>query len=159
MTVYASLRPAIVAVLEGITGIGLVNNRERFVVDPAKYLDLFKVQIGGVDQLRGWMVLRETATPVIDTAFSEQRRRHGFVLYGILGFSDASDTYGTMQALADAVMAAFDTQTTLSVSGVIVRSIGPCSLRSFRTEQFGSVLAHACEIDLPIETMLPLGVA
>lgn len=159
MTVYQSLRPQIVTVLQGIANIGAVLDRERFVVDPSKYLDLFKVTIGGSAQIRGWMVLRETAVPVTDTAFGEQRRRHGFVLYGVLGFQDTTDTYGTMQALCDAIMAAFDLQTTLSVSGVIVRAIGPCSLRSFRTEQFGSVLCHAAEIELPIETMLPLGTA
>lgn len=159
MTAYTSLRTAIANLLATVTNVGMVNNRERFVVDPAKYLDLFKVTIGGVPQIRGWMILRETAVPVSDTVFGEQRRRHGFVLYGVLGFSDSTDTYGTMQALVDTIMALFDDQTTLSVPGVIVRDVGPCSLRSFRTEQFGSVLCHAAEIEVPIEVMLPLGTA
>lgn len=159
MTVYQSLRSAIVAVLGAIPDIGAVEDRERFIVDPSKYLDLFKVTIGGAVQIRAWMVLRETAVPVSNSVFGEEHRRHGFVLYGVLGFQDNADTYGTMQALCDQVMAAFDVQTTLSTPGVIVRAVGPCSLRSFRTEQFGSVLCHAAELYLPIDVMLPFGTA
>jgi hypothetical protein len=159
MTSYSSIRSALATLLATVTHVGAVHNRERFVVDPSKYLDEFKVTIGGVAQIRGWMILRETAVPVYDTAYGEQRRRHGFVLYGVLGFADATDTYGTMQTLCDDVMALVDNQTTLSIPGVLVRAIGPCSLRSFRTEQFGSVLCHAAEIDVPVETMLPLGTA
>ncbi len=160
MTSYSSLRPALVTALNTVTNIGMVQNRERFIVDLSKYLNMFSVTIGGVRQVRGWMVLRETCVPVYDTAFGEQRRRHGFLLYGILGFSDNTDTYGTMQTLCDEVMAVMDNQTTLnSTPGILVRAVGPCSLRSFRSEQFGSVLCHVAEIDVPIETMLPLGTA
>lgn len=56
-------------------------------------------------------------------------------------------------------MAAFDTQTAFSIPGVIVRAIGPCSLRSFRVEQFGSVLCHCVEIEVNVDVMLPLGTA
>lgn len=159
MTLYTSLRTAIVAVLDGIEDIGAVHSRERFVVDPSRYLDLFKVSIDGESQIRAWLVLRESAVPVMDAAFNETRRRHLFVLRGLLGFKDSSDTYGTLQALADEVMAAFDTQTTLSTSGVIVHSVGPCSLRSFENVQYGSTLCHQAEVELPIETMVPMGTA
>lgn len=159
MTAYGSLRTAIAAVLATVPNIGVVNDRERFVVDPSRFLDLFKTTIGGQAQIRAWLVLRESAPVAYSTAFGETHRRHLFVLQGLLGFADASDTYGTLQGLCDSVMAAFDAQATLGVSGVVVRGVGPCSLRAFGTAQFGSVLCHSCEIELPIDVLLPMGTA
>ena len=159
MTTYTSLRTAIATVLEGITDIGLVHNRERFVVDPAAYLDMFKTTVGGTVQIRAWLILRERVDTVTDTAFGEDRDRHLFVLAGFLGFQDSADTYGALQALCDSVRAAFSNQTTLGVSGVMVRAVGPCTLRTFDVGQFGSVLCHRAEIELPIETMQTIGTA
>jgi hypothetical protein len=161
MTVYTSLRTSISAVLATIPNIGLVNNRERFVVDPSKFLDFFKTTIDGQVQIRAWLVLREAAPAMAfeQSSFGETTRRHQFVLHGFLGFADASDTYGTMQALCDSVMAAFDNEETLGVTGVVVHKVGPCSLRTFGTAQFGSVLCHSAEIELPIDVILPMGTA
>lgn len=161
MTVtYDSLRSAIVTVLEGVTDVGVVHDRERFVVDPSRYLDAFKTTIGGVSQIRAWLVLRESARTTLEPpAFGETMRRHLFVLYGVLGFKDSTDTYGELQGLCDTIMAVFDTQDDLNVTGVVVRRVGPCELRTFGTVQFGSVLCHAAEIELPIDVMLPHGVA
>lgn len=159
MTKYTDLRTGIKAILDGITDIGTTHNRERFVVDPSAYLDMFKTTIGGTVQIRAWLILRESVTPIEDRAFGEDRRRHLFVLRGYLGFQDSTDTYGTMQALCDTIMATFDNLTTLSVGGVIVRQIGPCTMRSFETGQFGSVLAHVAEIEVPIDVMATMGTA
>ena len=159
MTMYTSLRTALATLLETVPDVGEVHNRERFVVDPSKFLDLFKTEIGGTTQIRAWLILRESVQPIDETVFGEVRHRHLFVLRGILGFQDSADTYGTLQALVDAILALLDNQTTLSVSGVIVRGIGPCTLRSFEAGQFGSVLAHVAEIEVPIETLTTLGVA
>lgn len=157
MSEYSDLRTAIVGVLDAIPNIGAVHNRERFSADMSKYLDNFKTSISGQAQIRGWCVLREGAYWIFDEVFGERRRRHQFVLYGVQGFSDAADTYGAHQAQVDAILAAFDGETTLGVSGVIVRMVGPAQLRAFRNEQFGSVLCHAAEIELPIDVMRPLG--
>lgn len=159
MTTYTSLRTALATLLATVTDVGTVHNRERFVVDPSAFLDMFKATIGGTVQIRAWLILRESMQPIEDTAFGESRHRHVFVLRGFLGFQDSADTYGTLQALIDTIIALLDNQTTLSVSGVIVRGIGPCALRSFEVGQFGSVLAHVAEIEVPIETMAALGVA
>lgn len=159
MTTYTSLRTALVTLLETVADVGMVHGRERFVVDPSKFLDMFKTTISGTTQIRAWLILRESMQPDTDTVFGEARQRHVFVLRGILGFQDSADTYGTLQALTDTIIALLDNQTTLSVSGTIVRGIGPCSLRSFEVGQFGSVLAHVAEIEVPIETMKALGVA
>jgi hypothetical protein len=159
MTTYTSLRTALVTLLETVTDVGMVHGRERFVVDPSKFLDMFKTTISGTVQIRAWLILRESMQPIEDTVFGESRQRHVFVLRGILGFQDSADTYGTLQALVDTIIALLDNQTTLSVSGTIVRRIGPCSLRSFEVGQFGSVLAHVAEIEVPIDTMTALGTA
>lgn len=159
MTMYTSLRTALATLLGTVTDIGVVHNRERFVVDPSSFLDMFKATISGTPQIRAWLILRESMQPIEDTVFGEARHRHIFVLRGILGFQDSTDTYGKLQGLCDTVVALLNNQTTLSVSGVVVRGIGPCALRSFEVGQFGSVLAHVAEIEVPIDTMTTLGTA
>jgi hypothetical protein len=159
VTQYTSIRTALKAVLDAVPNIGATHDRERYVVDPAAYLDMFKVTISGTVQIRAWLILRERAEVIDDAVFGEVRRRHWFVLRGYLGFQDSTDTYGTLQSLCDSVMAAFDNQTTLGVTGVVVRTVGPATLRSFETGQFGSVLAHIVEIEVPVDTLLPLGTA
>lgn len=160
MTMYGSLRDALATLLATVTDVGQVHNRERFVVDPSKFLDMFKATIGGTVQVRAWLILRESMQPDDTYAgFGEVGHRHTFVLRGFLGFQDSADTYGTLQALVDTIIALLDNQTTLSVSGTVVRGIGPCALRSFEVGQFGSVLAHVAEIEVPIETVSTLGVA
>ena len=159
MTTYTSLRTALATLLETVPNIGQVHDRERFVVAPSEFLNMFKTTIDGTQQIRAWLILRESTRPSDYLVFGEMSQRHTFVLRGILGFQDSADTYGTLQALTDTIIALLDNQTTLSVSGTIVRGIGPCSLRSFEVGQFGSVLAHVAEIEVPIEVMKTLGVA
>lgn len=159
MTAYTDLRAAIKTVLDGISGIGMTHNRERFSADPSTYLDLFNTTISSVSQIRAWVIHRESVSPIESPVFGEDLREHMFVLRGYQGFNDANDTYGTFQALCDTVMATLDNQTTLGVTGVTVRSVGPCSLRSFGAAQFGTVLVHAAEIAVPIEVTKTMGTA
>lgn len=159
MTAYTDLRVAIKDTLDNIPSIGMTHNRERFASDPSTYLDMFNTTIGITSQIRAWLILRESVTPDRDTLFGEDTRVHNFVLRGYMGFNDANDSYGTFQALCDTVVATFDDQTTLSVSGVEVRGVGPCSLRSFETGQFGSILAHMAVIAVPVTVAHAVGVA
>lgn len=155
MTMYDSLNAAIVGVLEGISGVGTVHNRLRYVSNPSAYLDLFKSD----GTINAWLVTRESVQVIPEGIFGEARERHVFVLQGFRAFVDSDSSYTTMQALCDTVRATFNNQTTLGVSGVIVRGIGPCAMRSFETGQFGSVLCHLAQIEVPIDTLTALGVA
>ena len=158
MTLYSDLRTAIKTTLDTVTDVGVTHNRQRLHLggDWSRFLTLFKTTIGGHDQLRGWMILRESAVPT-DSDFGETARLQNFLLVGIMGFQDSGDSYGTFQALCDTVMATFEDETTMGVSGVIVGGIGPCTLREFGEEMLGSVLCHVGFIELPILTMRAQG--
>lgn len=160
MTVYSDLRTAVVAVLNGVADVGVVHNRPRFNADTSTFLNQFRCTVNGSQVIRGWMVLREAAPHREELdVFGRVTRVHMFVLIGIQGFQDTADSYGSFQALCDSVMAAFDDETNLSVTGVTVNAVGPCSLRAFEEQQIGSPICHIAEIEVPIEVSLAAGVA
>ena len=150
MTTLTDLTTAITAQLSGITGIGMVNGRTRYIADWAQFLDQFSVTIGGVKQVRGWWVtLRRPAITQEPSAFGEKTRTYHFVITGILGFQDSTNTESTFLQLVEAVLDAFDDETTLGVAGVIVREFD-AQLMTLEERQFGSVLVHYGEITLAI---------
>jgi hypothetical protein len=157
VTAYTDIRSAIVTRLEAVSNIGLVHNRGRFASQWDAFFGFFKSTIGGTAQIRGWQVRRESARVLEERPFGDVRREHLFILEGIQGLKDGSDTAGTFQALCDTVMATFDDESTMGVTGVI--RTGPCSLRSFEDVQFGSVLVHLAEIEVPVEMIHAAGVA
>lgn len=160
MTVYTDLRTAIVARLNTVSNVGQVHNRPRWNADWSKFLDHFKTTVGGKSTLLGWWVSRESAQSDVSVSdFNNVTRIETFILTGIQAFVDNDDSYANLQALCDTIMADLDNQSTLSVTGVQVHAVGPCSLRSFGEQMLGSVLAHVCEIEVPIMVTLPFGTA
>jgi hypothetical protein len=160
MTVYSDLRSALVTIMEAITDVGQVHNRPRYNADMSRFLEHFKSTVDGVPQIRGWMLLREAAPLARERdVFGEVARLQGFVWVGVQSLIDGSDSYGAFQALCDTVMAAFDDETTLGVSGVVVDAVGPCALRSFEEQQLGSVLCHVAEIEVPVWVSRAVGTA
>lgn len=160
MTVSADLHSAFVTQLQAVTSIGLVHPRPRWIADWSKFLNLFKTTIGGRSVIRSWWVRRDLATAG-DGEFDVTERVHRMIITGIAGFSDsdAESQYAAMQSLCDTIMARFDSQTTLGVTGVMVDGVGPCSLLSFEHYAYGSVGCHVTEIEVPVRVFLPTGTA
>lgn len=160
MTISASLSTALKSVIVAIPDTGVVHDRPRFTANWSTFLNLFKTTIGSHAVIRGWMIKRESA-PAGEGEFGVTERVHNYILTGVAGFADSDDAsqYAAMQSQADTIMATLDNQTTLGVTGVEVRGIGPCSLESYQELQFGSVLAHVFVINVPILVLLPTGTA
>lgn len=160
MTVSASLSAALKALLETIPEIGQVHDRPRHAADWTNYMNLFKSIIGGRSVIRGWYLQRESALPEPGD-FSEVERIHTFRITGVASHSDSDELsqYEDMQALADTIMALLDNQTTLAITGAVVRGVGPCALEGYEELMFGSALCHVLTITVPIDVYLPLGSA
>lgn len=153
MSQYSDIASAIATAVGAVSDVGVVHQYPRWATEWPSLLDQLKTTVSGTVQLRGWMLAREGVEAGPGEAYSQVARQHRFVLVGVLGHDDATNTYATMQALAESVCDALDNRRDFSLSAVLDYSIGPCSIRSFETEMFGPALAHVVEIVVPVETV------
>lgn len=150
MSDYTDLRDRLVSVIQGVPDIGVVHGRTRYAADWSRYLDLFKTTVGGVNQVRGWTVSRESVE-VTPARFQANEENWTFVIRGMIGLADNLDTEGTLQDLATLVIREINTHTNLGVSNVVQYGVGPASMRVCEPRMFGSALVNYCEITLPID--------
>jgi hypothetical protein len=145
----ALIRVQVKAILDAVSGIGVVHNRERWAADPARLADLFKVR----SQLHGWTISR-TQTPSTYRSNQQIERRHQLILKGYMAWSDQDDTATTFDALIEAIVEAFDGNDTLN--GTCEWS-GPLQVASVTPAMFAGVLCHYCELHLAAQELVTAG--
>lgn len=150
MTDYADVALALKARLDTVPDVGNTYAIERFITDWPTYLEQFKATVGGVAEIRGWTITLESIGANADV-FGGIQRTQVWVIRGMLGLQDSAETEATFIALVEAVMDAIDTQKDFGIANVGDYSIGPCIARLIQVRQFGSVLAHYCEIQVNVE--------
>lgn len=151
MATYSTLRNALKSQIETVANVGTVQNRLRYASKWDEYLDQYAATVSGTKQVRGWWLERERVEDSYTAAFGRHNRGHTFVVRGILGLRDGSDTDSTFGDLVDDVMAAI---TGMRITGAW--EVGPTLARVQDIRQFGSVLCHYCEIQTVIEEDLAL---
>lgn len=156
MSVYSDIVAAINTRVGTVTNIGSTHAYQRYVADWQNYLNLFRVTISGVEQIRAWVTTMDNPNPVVggvsEARFGSINRQYNVLIFGFLGLDDSANTEQTFLNLVEAVMDAVDGRIDLSVAGVTDYSVGPASLRTYEIRQFGSVLCHYCEISVPVMT-------
>lgn len=154
MSVNAEILAAVKAKLEDIPNIGKVYARQRFAADWSKYLGLFKTTVGGQEQIRGWVVTLDENNPMAPSLdeFGEVNRTYNVLIWGMLGFQDASNTEGAFFDLCETIADSLDAEVDLGLSYVTKGGVGPTSWRRQDLRQFGSVLCHYAESVVPVET-------
>lgn len=156
MSSYTSIAAALKTLLEAIPNIGQVHAYRRWNADWSTYLDHTKTTLSGENQVRVWMVTRESLTSSFEDSFRQARHTHSMVIVGALGLNDSDDTYTKFQELLDLVVAALDAKRDLSASDIIDYSIGAASVRTIGEEALGSVLCHVAEIEVSVITLSPV---
>jgi hypothetical protein len=141
---YTELRNAVADKLYAVPGVGRTHNRLRYAADWKTFLDLLASNVTGNRQVRGWWVERERREDEYHS-FGTMNQTHIFIVRGILGFSDAADTDSTFGDVVDAVMDQLGGTTITGAWHVAAPTLRVTDLR-----QFGSVLCHYCEIELPV---------
>jgi hypothetical protein len=84
----AATRSAIYDTMKSVADVGLVHDYDRWAADWNKFIDLFKTNIGGVDQIRGWEISQKA--PVNEDRTSIKRRT-----YSIKGYMSINDSLAT----------------------------------------------------------------
>ena len=153
---YNDLRVAIKALLDGVTDIGVTHTRERWSDTWPSFLSLFKTQVNGEDQIRGWTISRTSKVMTVSGASREASVNYTeeFLIRGFLGFSDADDTDGTFQALVDTIVTALNGDKNLSdAAGVVDYGAVPVEVRILDLRMFGRVMCHYTEMRYTVQVM------
>lgn len=144
---------AVKARLDTVANIGTTHAYERWQNNWSDYLNQFKTTIGGVVQIRGWVVTLDAAQPISGEPYSmgNTRRTYRVHIFGVLGLDDSANTEQTFLNLVETVMNDLDGRKNLGVSGAIDYSVGPSSMTRYEIRSFGNVLCHYGEIVLTVE--------
>ena len=151
MSTVATIRAAILDVLQAVTDIGVVNDFERYTQAMSDLRTQCVTTIGADEQLRGWHIrrlsYRETLVDSERWSVLTQWRIRGF-----MALSDAAGTEKTFDDLIDAAADAFRADPTLG--GVVFSTLNPQSdetglqLVQSRPVLFAGVLCHSAELNL-----------
>lgn len=139
-----SIREQIKAILEGVSGIGVVHDYQRWSATWEKFLDHFKDPDG---KINGWVFTREK-TPATCESATHESRVHSFKIRGYYGLKDEDATELTFQDLIENISAAFRAKRTLNSTA---EDSGPFQVDLVEPRLFGSVLCHYCELTLEVE--------
>ena len=138
----STIRDRIKTVLEGVSGIGVVHDYERW---SANWTDMLAhYQKNG--KLNGWAISRR-ATPEEWATMPVVERSHEFHISGIYSLNDAAASEKAFQDLVEAVAAALRNDPNLG--GTCIEA-GPVNVEVVEPRMFGSVLCHYCLIKLPV---------
>jgi hypothetical protein len=141
----SAIRAALYAAVNTVTNIGKVYDYERWAAEWPKFLDLFKTEINGVEQIRGWDVAYRGFVATRDPQFARFNiQNHAFWVQGYVRLNDSLASEKEVSALAAAVCDAIDTDATLHAT--VYQNTGPASLEEFTPRTFGSVLCHYVKI-------------
>jgi hypothetical protein len=97
-------------ILEGVSGIGMVHDYERWADTWEKLLELFR---DSNKKINGWTFTRRT-TKRQRTTLGETEKAHIFVLQGIYSLNDADGSEKVFQNIIENVVEAFDENQTLN---------------------------------------------
>lgn len=148
---YSDIVDAVVAVLQGVADSGKVYGYFRYAADSSDFLSFFQTTIGGVSQLRGWLVTLAPRDPmtVTDWALGTSLERYQVLATGIMGVNDAQSSERTFSALCETVTRTLS-HCDLALSGVVSQEAEPAAWRLAEHRLFGGTLCHYAEITLPV---------
>lgn len=151
----ATVRAAILATLQGVSGIGRVHSYERFAKDQDAFRLLYRDTDG---RIRGWWFDR-LSTREVDLDVATVRRIHTWRITGYLALDDAEATGEALQDLVEAIATAFRTDRTLGGTVLDIRDMtlddAPSGIQIEGMEPilFAGVLCHRAQLRLVTETL------
>jgi hypothetical protein len=139
----SDIRTAIKTVLSGVADIGQVHDYERWTASDAEFISVFKTTVAGVDQVRAWLIRRKG--PVNEDQGGVAV--HGYIIDGYLSVKDADATEKTLNALIEAVRAAFRANVTLNGSCIGADFL---IVNAIDVRMLGAVMCHHAELALTV---------
>lgn len=134
-------RTALKAILDGVPGIGVVHDYERWAAQWAEFLARF--QDSATQTIRGCTITRE-ATAEVWLTNTQVERRHTWIIRLYVGLDDTAASEKTAQGLVEAICDALRLDPALG--GSAEGDSPPPQVRAFEPRLFGRVLCHVAEI-------------
>jgi len=141
----SAIRTKIVTVLNTVSGVQNVYNRERYSAHWQEFLSLSKTSGNKID---GWVIQMRDADEEEGTSRTNYRT-YAFVLRHFYGFDDTNSSQITFEDFNETVCNAF--RALPDLDGVVVISEPP-KITISELRMFGSVLCHYCEILLEVQS-------
>lgn len=143
----ATIREKIKTILSGVTNIGVVHDYRRSASSDAAFIELFRTTISGVDQIRGWMISRRSASEQQKTTAAP----HQYEIDGYMGLQDAAATEKTFTLLIEAVRAAVRDDMTLFAAGFAHDAL---QVQTQEELMFGAVLCHHVKLTFAVYDLI-----
>lgn len=152
-TQYENVVDKAITLMNTVPNIGLVHNRKRYKQDQKEFLDLFRTSIGGVTQIRGWLVSSPSQTrkrgPSQGTFEDIQ-----LLIYGYMSAEDARSTEREFNALTETIADTLQTHIHLGeVGGAGPSYIAQAALPQIPRRDYAriaGVLVHYAEITITV---------
>ena len=143
------IRAELHSIVAGVEDAGIVHDRLRWSNEWPDFLTLFKTNIGGLDQIRGWQVRyggfgELDVVEFHDVADDHGMRPHRFLIQGFMGLDDSRGTEKVMTELAESVCDALDASQSIRAPNYYYAD--PAVMSVFEPRLFGGVLCHFAEI-------------
>jgi len=144
------IRAQIKAIMESVSGIGVVHDYMRYPRSLADLLDLMTVTPGTT--VNGWTIHRAStpASPLTMGPSGLIERSHKFEISGLHELNDASASEITFQAICDAIFEAFKTKPTLNGTAIRHDHIQIESVSINDAREFGKDAYHTAELSLVV---------
>lgn len=147
----SDIRARLKQILEGIAGIGLVYDYERWAADWKTLLDTYKDPASGT--LRAWTITREAAPEEVWTTgglSGQNLRTHTMVIRGYRALDDSAASEKGLQDTVEAVCVELRKDPSLTALGTsVLGTSGPPQVRTVGHVLLGDVLCHYVEIAYP----------
>lgn len=151
----ATIREAIYEAIRDVSQAGIVHDYERHVTDWDSFLELFRSNVAGQSQVRGWMI-GYRGMPIANqltfnmAANAGTERTHRFRVIGIMAINDSDESEKTFAALAEDICDALDSDSALHTARL---NALPCTL-AFDSRPFADVLVHGAIINVDVVEMV-----
>jgi len=143
----ATIRAAIVALVDAVTGVGPVYGRRRWVAEVKDVKSLF-VESG---HLNVWFVRRKkTPAGHATQGPSHESRRHTFHIEGFYGLDDAADSEETFTTIVERVCTAI--RGNYRLSGTCFDN-GPANVEDQDYRMLAGVLCHYALVSVEAEEL------
>jgi hypothetical protein len=141
----AAIRAQLKAICAAVDDVGAVHDYRRFSNEFDRYLELFKVTIDRVDQIRGVMIGYAGFDPDPYVLGDPELRAHRFILHVLLRVDDSAESEKTAAALCESIADGIVGDATLSAqTSYMGRPV--VSMPTFEERVFGSVACHYGEL-------------
>jgi hypothetical protein len=141
----AAIRHELVAIIEGVTGIGKVHNYLRWSDKYSTFLNLFK---DDNDKINGVMVTRDKTDEEYSGGGRTSEREHNIKIICIYGLEDGEQTEIYFQdTIVEGICAKLRAQKTLNNRTAF---LGPPQVKVVEPRKFGNVLCHYAEITVSV---------